>query len=265
MSAFGGIQVNGTAPTGGTYTTTISNNTITLTNNGTTSITGIDFGYGIATGTIVGSNNTIVLNQNAAAANSAAIIGIRASYTSASNTQNANNITINQNTSAGALTSPVTGITVAGVGTTVNVGSAGNGNTISIRQNAPTGTGSYGSGAISFVDVSAASGTINVVSNTFNTTGSTIRSTGTLNVIAIGGITISTGLNITNNIANIDRVATTGIVNFFNQSSTSPNTPSNIITGNSITFTNLATSGAVTAIQELGGSTTGVKNINNNI
>ena len=264
MSAFGGIQVNGTTPTGGTYTTTISNNTITLTNNGTTSITGIDFGYGIATGTIAGNNNTIVLNQNAAALNSAAIIGIKANYTSASNTQNANNITINQNTSAGALTSPVTGITVAGVGTTVNVGSAGNGNTISIRQNAPTGTGSYGSGAVSFVDVSAASGTINVVSNTFNTTGSTIRSTGTLNVIAIGGLTISTGLNITNNIANIDRVATTGIVNFFNQSSTSPNTPSNIITGNSITFTNLATSGAVTAIQELGGSTTGVKNINNN-
>ena len=253
QTSFGGIVLSsGTAPSGVTFTSNISNNNLTLTNTGTTSITGIDFGYPVATGTIVGSNNAITINQNASAAVSAAVIGIKASYASATNTLNANNIVINQSNSGGATTSAVTGITAAGVGTTVNVGSIGNGNTVTIKQ-AVSGTGSFGAGAITYINVNAASGTVNVVGNNLNTTGSTIRSTGAL-IGVFQDATVTTLVNISNNTANIDRVAASGSI-IFQSTSGSPSEVKDDIKNNNITFTNLAGTTSATGISSLGGPT----------
>ncbi|MBK9730314.1 MAG: hypothetical protein IPO83_03330 [Chitinophagaceae bacterium] len=106
-----GIQISsGSSPTGVTYTSTISDNTVNITSTGIALMTGIDFGHGISTGTIVGSNNSVTVNQTASASVSAAIIGIKANYSAASNTANANAVIINQSNSAGATTSAVTGI-----------------------------------------------------------------------------------------------------------------------------------------------------------
>ncbi|HLO54419.1 MAG TPA: hypothetical protein VK169_09030 [Saprospiraceae bacterium] len=322
-----GVVYQNTAPSGVTFISTISNNTINLTNTGTTAITGVDFGYGISTGTIIGSTNNITINQTASAANSSAIIALKANYTSATNTCSSNTVVINQTASSGALSSVTTGVTLAGSATTItansnditinqtgsgtgtitgartalsvagpastinvlsntilinqttsvatgittgaiiginataatttlNIGSNSNANTITIKQGF-TGAGTYGTNAVTYVDLGfVAHGTINVVSNNFNTTGSTIRSTGTLNVVAMG-TTEPSGLNtIKSNTVNIDRIATSGNINFFNQSSGSPSNPSDTISSNTITLTNLATSGTVIGIQQLGGPST---------
>ncbi|TBX65986.1 hypothetical protein EZL74_11475 [Flavobacterium silvisoli] len=235
----GGIfSANGTSPTGVTYTSNFSNNTITITNASTTAVTGIDFGSGLSTGTIIANNNNITLNQNASAANSAAYVGIKASYSSATNTCNSNNITINQTTSgtgvtsstltgitqagaattinalnniilfnqttssSSAVTSAVNGIVATSASTTVNIGSAGNGNTITVKQDV-TGSGSYGSGALSFINVGAGHGTLNVIGNTINNTGSLIRTTsGSTYGINHNG-TIVTALAVNNNTINL--------------------------------------------------------------
>jgi Ig-like domain CHU_C associated len=254
---------SGSAPTGVTYTSTISNNIINMTNTGTTAITGIDFGHGISTGTIVGSNNNITLNQTASAAVSAAIIGIKANYSTATNTCNSNSITIVQSNSVGSTTSAVTGITCAGVGTTVNVQ---NNIPITIRQ-AVSGTGSFGSGAINFVDVTAASGTVNVTGNTFNSgSGTSIRSTGTLQCITVGGSQVAVLDNRKGNTAVIDRIAASGTF-AFSFTSSSPSEPFDTISGNNITFTGIAgTSSSPGIINASGGaSATGTnKSICNN-
>jgi hypothetical protein len=250
------------APVGVTYTTTISDNTISLTTTGVALVYGIDFGGGISTGTIVANNNNITINQNTSAAASTALIGIKANYTSATNTLNNNTITVNQTpNTTGALTSPVTGINAAGAGTTVNV----NNNLITFNQAAPGGTATYGSGAITYIDVSAASGTVNVNSNQLLTTGSTIRSTGALVGVSHTSGTISVGLTINLNTINIDRVAASGTITGTNET-TSPSTVSHTITNNGITFTNLSGTTAANGIATLGGvSATGtVKAVNGN-
>lgn len=235
----GGIfSANGTAPTGVTYTSNFSNNAITITNASTTAVTGIDFGSGLSTGTLIASNNNITLNQNAAAANSAAYVGIKASYASATNTCNSNTITINQTTSgAGITSSALTGITQTGAATTinalsntilfnqttsstsavtssisgivattasttVNIGSAGNGNTITVKQDV-TGSGLYGSGALSFISVGAAHGTLNVIGNTINNTGSLIRTTSSSTYGINHNGTLVTALAVNNNTINL--------------------------------------------------------------
>lgn len=262
-SGIGGIVTTiGTAPTGITYMTNVNNNGITLTNAGTTAITGIDFGYGINTGTIVGNNNEITLNQNNTAAVSAALIGIKANYTSATNTLIGNFVTVNQNpTVTGSVTSPVTGINAAGVGTTITV----NNNTITFKQALPGGTASFGSGAVTYIDVGASSGTILVNGNQLLTTGSTIRSTGTCIGVNHTSGTISVGLTINMNNMIIDRVATTGTITGTNES-TAPSTVAHTITNNTISFINLAGTTAANGIQTLGGaSATGTtKLINGN-
>lgn len=259
----GGIVTTlGTAATGVTYTTTWSNNTITLTNNGSTPLLAIDFGYGLNTGTIVGNNNTITLNNTPVAAASGNMTGIRASYASATNTLNGNTITTVQSpTTAGSTTRSINGINAAGAGSTVNV----NNNTITVQQNAPTGTATYGSGAITYIDVSASSGTVNVNSNQLLTTGSTIRSTGTCIGINHTSGTITVGITIDQNTINIDRVASSGTISATNESTT-PSTVAHTITNNAITFTSLAGTSLANGIVTLGGtSATGtVKSINNN-
>lgn len=237
----GGIfSANGTAPTGITYTTNFSNNNITLNNVGTTGITGIDFGSGLATGTMISNNNTITINQNCIAASSAAVTGIKAAYTSASNTCNGNNITINQSETSGALSSITIGIDMSGTGTsltsqsntvlinqttssatawttaitgikattastTVNIGGPGLNNTVTIKQ-AITGSGVYGSCAVTFIDAAAGHGTLNILNNEVNTTGSSLRTTGTIYGISHSG-TITAALNVSNNTINIDASA----------------------------------------------------------
>ncbi|MFZ4768726.1 MAG: beta strand repeat-containing protein, partial [Ferruginibacter sp.] len=132
----GGIfSANGTSPVGITYTTTFSNNQITITNVGTTAITGIDFGSGLSTGTIVSNNNNITINQ---AATAAVIIGIKANYASATNTANSNTVTINQTFSpatAATNSGAVTAITLSGASTIITA----NTNTVTINQtNSPS-------------------------------------------------------------------------------------------------------------------------------
>jgi hypothetical protein len=254
------FSANGTAPTGITYTTTISDNNITITNVGTTAITGIDFGSGLSTGTIAGSNNTIVINQNSTAANAAAIIGIKASYASATNTLNTNTITVNQNpTVAGSITSAVTGITAAGVGTTVNV----NSNIITFKQAAPGGTATYGSGTITYISVAAASGTVNANFNNLSTTGSVIRSTGTIYGVNHSA-SFTTAFSCSNNTMNIDASSATGSSSAFyatysNGSSVISNYNMN---NNNITLVSI-TSGGTAAIYNTDGGTP-TKNFNNN-
>ncbi len=246
--------------TGITYTQNISYNTITLTNVGITAMTGISFGAGVATGTIIGSNNNITINQTTGAANSAALIGITAAFASLTNTLDGNTIVFNQNTSLGALTSAITGITAAGIGTTVSVTN----NTVTIKQNAPTGTGSYGAGAITYISTSATSATVNMNGNTLNTTGSTIRYTGTLYGL-YQNLTVTALVNWKNNIINIDRVAATGTI-YGAYTSGTPSEVADSITGNTITFTNLAGTSLAYGIASLGGAsaTTTRKGINNN-
>jgi hypothetical protein len=280
----GGIfSANGTSPSGITYTTTFSNNTITLTNVGIVAITGIDFGSGLSTGTMVASTNNITINQNVSAAVSAAIMGIKANYASATNTTSSNTIVINQTTTGTGITnSALTGISVAGtstnnsstlnnitfnqttsstaavtgsvngimanaVGTVVNV----NSNTITAKQ-AVSGSGSYGAGTVNYIAVGAASGTVNVISNLLLTTGSTIRSAG--NCIGVDHTTgtISVRLTIDQNTINIDRVAALGTITGTNES-TAPSTVAHTITNNSVTFTNLAGSTVANGIMALGG------------
>ncbi|RYE23266.1 MAG: hypothetical protein EOP51_11090, partial [Sphingobacteriales bacterium] len=256
MSSFGGIQMsNGTAPTVVTYTATVSNNTVTLNNTGTNGTIGIDFGYGLATGTIVSSNNTIVINQNGTAANSAAITGIRAGFISATNTISSNSITVNQSTSAGAITSAVTLINAAGAGTTVNIT---NNTTLVINQSV-SGSGSYAAGAITYINVSAASGTVNVTGNALSTgVGSTIRSTGTF--IGINQDANVTNLvNVKNNSSVIDRNAASGSV-YFMYTSSGPTEVADSVSNNTITLTNISGTSAVTAISVLGGLTSPAAN-----
>ena len=181
----------GTAPIGITYTSTISNNTISLTNTGTTAITGIDFGSGLTTGTLISSNNTITINQTATAANSAAVIGIKANYPSATNTSSSNTIVFNQSNTTGALSSATTGITLAGAGTTLTA----NSNSVTINQ---TGSGTATiTGAIIGIDYSAAATTINSLSNTVLLNQTTSVASGISNAITgIKATSAATTLNI---------------------------------------------------------------------
>ncbi len=311
-TATNGIVLSaGTTPAGVTYTNNISNNTVNLTSSTNTSgtLTGIDFGYGISTGTITGDNNTVTINQNSAnIAQSGLMIGIKAAYAAASSSVSSNNITVNQTANVTATTtnsSAFTGITTPNgttgtptmsilsnsilinrsstasatftstlsgtqIGiqsttatTTLNIGSVGNGNTITIKESvAGAGTNTYTS-TITCVDVSATHATANVVGNTINTTGSTIRSTGTL-ICVKPEATVTVLYNIKSNSAIIDRVAATGAISFTTQTG-SPSNVADTVSSNTITFSSLAGSTSATGISELGGpSTSGVKSICNN-
>ncbi len=334
LTCAGIIGANGTVPAGITYTTDFSNNTITLTNNGITAISGIDYGSGLSTGTIIGSNNNITINQTSTTDNSAAIVGINASYASATNTCSGNTVTINQtfspagtatnssfvtgitlagpgmtltananNVTINATNSPTavitstfmsatTGITLAGVSTTLNclnntvlinrassmsvaatsamlsaniygivatsaattanIGSAGNGNTITIKEGASaTGTSTFTNG-VTYINASAASGTLNVVGNILNTTGGTIRSTNNSIFCIVQGSAVTALVNVKNNTINIDKSSASGAIYGMFTSGT-PLEVADTISGNSFTFTGLNGTSSVTAIASLGG------------
>ena len=255
----------GTNPIGATYTNTISNNTVNVTSTGTgVNTNGISFGYGISTGTIVGNSNSINLTQSITAASSGQVNGILAGYTFLSSTLNSNTVNITQSTSSGANSGQVTGIgnnpgaTVSGSTQTIN------GNIITFKQNTTGGT--Y-TGVMIYIFAQYASSGFSVGTGTINTnqlltTGSTIRSTGTIYGI-LHDYTYTTSLTIDGNTINIDRVAATGNI-YGTYETTSGSTFANTITNNSITFTNLATSGVSYGIQTLGGTASTTKNINVN-
>ncbi len=293
--------ISGTGPTGVTFTSTISNNTVNLTNTGTTIVIGVDLGHGLSTSTNIANNNNITINQTlSTGTNSATTSGINSNYTALTNTCNNNTININQTSSgtgtitgtincinvnggattintlnntitvnqttsvASGIATPLNGILATSAATTLNIGSVGNGNTITFNQ-AVTGSGTYGGGAISYVDLgSTGHGTANVVGNTMNTTGSSIRSNGALNCVSQGSVTITALVNVKSNMVNIDRVAASGAVGFFTQTNISALDLADTLSSNNVTFTGLAGTSSATIIQKLGGTSTNTKNINNN-
>lgn len=346
---FTGISFSvATNPAGVTYTNTINNNRVTLTQTSNNTTTGIDFGYGVSTGTIIGSGNKVIMNHPITVTASSTITGIKANYASATNTcnndtvtinqtfspatalthsgnmvgmtlfgtsaattANANIITINQvNSPSAAITSTLSslaiGLSISGLGSTVNalnnqiliarstsagagktailsgiitgiqsavastllnIGSNGNGNIITIKEDTLVagGTSTYSS-IINYVDIAAAHLNSNVVDNIFNTTGSQIFSTGQLTCITVGSSKIGALDNRKGNTAVINRVAASGL-SYFSYTNAGPTEPADTISNNSITFTGLRGSSSATAIASLGGSVIAggtFKNINNN-
>ncbi len=78
------------------YTANVSNNTITIVNNGTAATSGIDFGYGLLTANQTANNNTISIETGANVANTNIHQGIRSQYASLLNELRGNSISINQ-------------------------------------------------------------------------------------------------------------------------------------------------------------------------
>lgn len=197
---------SGTAPSGVTYTSTISDNTVNITSTGIALMTGIDFGHGISTGTIVGSNNNVTVNQTATAANSAAATGIKANYASATNTCNSNTVVLNQSETTGALSSTTVGVTLAAASTTITA----NSNNITINQTG-SGTGTI-TGSVTALSVAGASTTINALTNTILINQTTSVATG-ITTGAITGIAANaaaTTVNVTTTNAITVRQAVTG-------------------------------------------------------
>ncbi|MCW3083229.1 MAG: hypothetical protein JWP12_595 [Bacteroidetes bacterium] len=248
-------------------TNTCSNNNVTINQSQTTAAssgnaTGITMAGTSAT--ITGAGNTVTLNQTGSGTGTLTGLlgGIDVSGSSTNNNVTTNTITVNQTTSvASGINSAITVVKATNAASTaLNV----TGNGITVKQ-AVTGAGTYGSANIAYISYNASHNNVNITGNTFNTTGSTIRNTGTLDVVLGGASTLSGLLTVKTNTSNIDRVATSGNVTFFNQSSTSPNDPYDSISSNNITFTNLATSGTVIAINRIGGSTAAINSMCNNI
>lgn len=229
-----GISVSiGTAATGVTYTTTFSDNNLTLNNSGVNPTNGIDFGYGISTGTIVASNNTIIITQNASAATSNALRGIHAGYANATNTCNSNNITVNLTQTAGVSSGNLNIIDQSAASTTIT----GNNNTITVNQTG-SGTGTF-TGNIICMNQSGAATTSNALTNTILVNQTTSVATGINNGLIIG-------IRVNANIATI-----------------------NVTTNNAITFKQAQTgSGSYGAIPiayvDLGSNTQGTVNITGN-
>lgn len=278
-NGLGGIVSAGTAPTGVSYASVRNNNVIVLSTKATFIINGIDFGYGLNTGSIACNGNTITINQALTALSSQVVTGIKAAYPSTTNTCNTNSITINQSETTGALSSPTIGIDMSGIGTTlnahsntiivnqtissstacttpitgikatsastnVNIGSLGNANTITIKQDV-SGSGTYGSGEIKYIDAGGLvnHGTLNVQYNNLNTTGSSLRTKGnTYGVYNIG--TIPTALTVGNNMLDIDRsgaTATTGdFYGFYIGSGSSSGAADYSISSNSIALNSIS-------------------------
>jgi hypothetical protein len=220
---------------------------------------------GTATTTMTANTNNITLNV--AGSGTGTITGAQTALsvagTSTVNTANSNTILFNQTTSVatGITTGAITGIVAtSAASTSLNIGST---NQITVKQ-AVTGAGTYGTNAVSYLSVNAAHNNVNITGNTFNTTASTIRSTGACDVILGGASTLTGTLTITGNTVNIDRVAISGAVGFYTQTSTTPNDPTDIISSNVITFTSLAGTSTATVINRLGGATAGSRTVSSN-
>jgi hypothetical protein len=243
-----GIQISsGTAPTSVTYTSTISDNTITLTTTGVALVTGIDFGHGISTGTIVGSNNSVTINQTGAVANAAAVVGIKGNYTSAAATANANLVVFNQTftPTANSTTnsSAFTGVTIAGTSTTLNA----NNNTVTVTQLVNPGTtitAATLSGQMTGVSANGAATTVNT-NNNIVTINQTAQPAGTTATAVIS----STVLGI-----NSATAGNTGAIYSSNYNKVTCNQSSNILASGAAT---VSITGQFNGIQIGGSNTTG--------
>ena len=163
----------GTVISGQTYTSTVSNNVITLNNTGIYTNTGVTFGFGIATGTIVANNNTITINATptiSSSTTSAKNWGINAAYVSATSTANNNTIIINQTFSPTAASQVLDGNS-KGIDFAAATGATSvtcNSNSITYNQtNSPVGAvTSTMQGALIGIDVSVVNANISVLGNT---------------------------------------------------------------------------------------------------
>ena len=202
--ASSGVHYSGTAPTAGlTYTSTVSNNTINVTSSGTVKPFGIDFGVGMATGSMIANNNTITISQNTTASNGSAITAINAAYTAADITCNGNTIIINQSTS-GVDTAFTGNIYVLDVSSACNNATV-NGNSITVNQTT-SATTSVGSGIVA--------SPIRGIRATGAVSGNlTIGSTGNGNTITIKQAITGSGVGYSSTIYHIDLSATHGTVN----------------------------------------------------
>lgn len=195
-----GIQISsGTAPSGVTYTSTISDNTVNITSTGVALMAGIDFGHGISTGTIVANNNNVTVNQSVAAAASATVVGIQSSYASASNTGNSNTVVINETQTTAATSSVTVGMTLSGGSATTITA---NSNTITLNiTGSGTGTITGSQTALSAVGTSTTN-TINSNTILFNQTTSVASGiTGAITgVVATSAASVALNIGSTNQI-----------------------------------------------------------------
>ncbi|MBS0660399.1 MAG: cadherin-like beta sandwich domain-containing protein [Verrucomicrobia bacterium] len=261
---------------GVTASTNYSNNTIVLTNQGTTGLAGIDFGGSLGGGVgLTFDGNSITLNQNATAAVSAAVIGIKADYSSDNSGGSGNTIALNQNflpAAAATNSSPVTGISLPGtpVGTSRQIVANSNTLTLVRTSNASAtfsgpvtgiaalvagdgltigastvgnkitireGAGGTYTSSITYLGFGAKFFTLNIRANTFDTAGSTIRSNGPLTCLSMNDT--GTLANVGDNQVTIDRVATSGAVTFYSTPNGTLHTREQV-TLNLVTFTGLA-------------------------
>ncbi|NVO01303.1 MAG: hypothetical protein HXX09_01240 [Bacteroidetes bacterium] len=279
-----------------------SNNTITINQTATAAVSaainGIKASYASATNTC--SSNTIVINQTeTTGALSSTTYGINIAGASTTLTANSNNITINQTGSGtGTITGATYGIdysaaattinslsntvlvnqttgvvngiinSIAGLNatsaaTTLNIGSAGNGNTITLKQEI-SGSGSYGTCSVTYINAASSSATLNIVGNTINNTGSAQRSTGTTTAISHSG-TITSALTVNNNTIN-SNLGTTGPASLYGiySNGSTGSIPTYNITNNNITFTNTTSGSTVYGIYNTDGGSTANKILTGN-
>lgn len=260
QSAFAGIQMSNSStgtPTGVTYTTTVSNNSITLTNNGTTGIVGIDFGYGITTGSIVANNNIISINSGSSTANSSTISGVRAGFTNSTSTISSNTISINHS-GTGTWSGAVYFINADGGSATTTIQS----NTLQSTGNNIKTTGTvYGISHNAAFTTSLTIGGSAATANTMNIS-STGSASGFYGTYSISGTTAS----ITNYIISYNNINVSGLTG----SSSNINGIYNIDGGapvknfnnNTISFTGASATGTINGIY-FGWSGSGT-NVNNN-
>jgi Secretion system C-terminal sorting domain/Putative metal-binding motif len=178
----GGVIITRTAALGPAagivYSAIIKNNIINLTNNGLQAVTGIEYGYGSATATIDGSNNTISIVGGATGASTGFFYGIKANYPSDSATFSGNTITMNQSGSG----------TFSGSAYFIN--SDGNSNNLTVQNNLLQTTGSHLKATGQFFGVSNVGDVANSVTiggslATANTITITRTGSGTFNVYGI--------------------------------------------------------------------------------
>ncbi len=246
------------------YTNTISNNNITVTETGLNPVNGINQGYGNATATHNISSNTIVLNQFVTAAATVQVNGILASTIFLNSNISSNNITVNQTTSAGANSGQVTAITNLPLAFTTGSVQTITNNIMTVKQGTTGGT--Y-TGNIAYVFAEIASNALpittgNISSNQFLTTGSTIRTSGTTWGV-YHDFTYVTSVTLNNNIINIDKSGAGAVNGFYSTQSGSSGAV--IETGNSVTITGTSTAGQIVPFSESdGAASTITKTINGN-
>ncbi len=247
------------------YTNTVSNNNVTLTENGSVAITGIQQAYGNASATHICNSNIVNLTHSVSAANTAQANGIIHQVQFLSSTINSNTITINQSASAGANAGQVNGIQNLPAAAVLNNSQTISSNIITIKQATTGGTftgtmlyiwANFGTNAVPI-----ATGNIN--SNQFLTTGSTLRTSGTTYGV-YHDFTYSSGITLNGNTMNIDKTGTGSVNVFF--AGTAGSTTSISEQNNNITIAGSATAGQVIIFREgdgLGGNAT-QKTINGN-